>query len=311
MLLTITLNPSVDISYHLEKLKLDDVNRVTKVQKTAGGKGLNVSRVAHLLGVDVLATGVLGGSLGQFIENQLTYDGIKHDFLHTDQEARNCIAILHENMQTEILESGPTLSIKEQENFLQHVQRLLGNVNVITISGSIVKGFTEDVYSQIIALANRKKIPVLLDTSGKALEASLKNKAALPYLIKPNKTELSQLLNQEVTNDPGQLMRVLKNPLFEGIHWIIVSQGGDGAFVKHEDRFFDVTIPTIEVVNPVGSGDSTVAGLAKAIEQNLDEISTIQYGMAAGILNTMESQTGYVDRSKFDHFVNLVKVTRI
>lgn len=311
MLLSVTLNPSVDISYHLDQLKLDDVNRVSEVKKTAGGKGLNVARVAHLLGVDVLATGVLGGSLGSFIENQLDEDHMKHAFLHTNQEARNCIAILHENMQTEILESGPTLSIKEQEDFLQHFKNTLDNVSVVTISGSIVKGFTEDVYSKTIEIANERNIPVILDTSGKTLEVSLKSKSALPYLIKPNTTELSQLLDQEVTNNPEQLKSILKDPLFAGIPWIVVSQGGDGAFVKHEDQFYDVTIPKVEVVNPVGSGDATVAGLAKAIEQKLDDITTIKYGMAAGILNTMEAQTGYVDATKFDHFVNLVNVKRV
>ncbi|MCB5936671.1 hexose kinase [Caldibacillus thermoamylovorans] len=311
MLLSVTLNPSVDISYHLNQLKLDDVNRVSEVKKTAGGKGLNVARVAHLLGVDVLATGILGGSLGRFIENQLDEDQMKHAFLHTNQEARNCIAILHENMQTEILESGPTLSTNEQESFLQHFNNILENVNVVTISGSIVKGFTKDVYSEIIAIAKERNIPVILDTSGKALEISLKNKSALPYVIKPNTTELSQLLGHQVTNNNEQLKSILKDPLFEGVPWIIVSQGGDGAFVKHEDKFYDVSIPTVEVVNSVGSGDATVAGLAKAIEQKLDDITTIKYGMAAGILNTIEAQTGFVDATKFDYFVNLVNVKRV
>lgn len=311
MLLSVTLNPSVDISYRLDHLKLNDVNRVTEVKKTAGGKGLNVARVAHLLGVDVLSTGVLGGSLGSFIENQLDENHIKHAFLHTNQEARNCIAILHEHMQTEILESGPVLSEIEQEMFLQHFEKLLQDVNIVTISGSIVKGFSENVYSKIIKIANNHDIPVILDTSGKTLEVSIKIKSALPFLIKPNTTELSQLLHQQVTNDPEQLKNALMDPLFEGIPWIVVTQGEDGAFVKHKNQFFDVTIPKITVINPVGSGDSTVAGLAKAIEQHLDDITTIKYGMAAGILNTMETQTGYVDVSKFDHFVNLVKVKKV
>lgn len=311
MLLSVTLNPSVDISYQLDQFVLDDVNRVTDVKKTAGGKGLNVARVAHLLGVDVLSTGVLGGSLGDYIEKQLEQDGMKYSFLHTNQEARNCIAILHENMQTEILESGPLLTKNEQDQFLSHFEGLLSNVRIVTISGSIVKGFTNDVYSQMIRLANEKNIPVILDTSGKVLEESLKNKEALPFLIKPNITELSQLLGQEVTNEPSTLKRVLSDPLFEGIPWIVISQGADGAFVKHGEIFYDVTIPKIEVVNPVGSGDSTVAGLAKAIEKNLDDEMILKYGMAAGLLNTMEEQTGFVDATKFEHYVELVQVKKI
>src|SRR5699024_8156724 len=98
-ILAITMNPSVDISYPLETLQLNAVNRATDVSKTAGGKGLNVARVLHQLGSPVTASGVLGGTLGNFIEKQLDKVGINHDFMRIDQESRNCIAILHDDMQ--------------------------------------------------------------------------------------------------------------------------------------------------------------------------------------------------------------------
>ncbi len=311
MLLSVTLNPSVDISYHLDDFQLDEANRVAQVKKTAGGKGLNVARVAYLLGGDVLATGVLGGSLGSFIEDQLDKDGIKHSFLHTDKESRNCIAILHRDRQTEILEPGPVLSAAEQEKFLKHYERLLNLSDLVSISGSIVKGFSEDVYPQMIAMADSRDVPVILDTSGKALEVTLQNKSARPYLIKPNTSELEQLLGEKADEDIEKIMKALNDPLFEGITWIVVTRGGDGALVKHQNQFYNVTIPEVPVINPVGSGDATVAGLAKAIEQNADVHTVIKYGMAAGILNAMEAQTGFVDAGKFEQFVNKVKVEEI
>ena len=77
MILTITMNPSIDISYPLDVLNLDSVNRVTKVTKTAGGKGLNVTRVLKQLDADVLASGLLGGFFGDFIKNDLNINGYK------------------------------------------------------------------------------------------------------------------------------------------------------------------------------------------------------------------------------------------
>ena len=71
MILTITMNPSVDISYPLEQFKLDTVNRVAKTYKTPGGKGLNVTRVLSQLGDDVIASGLLGGKIGEYIESEL------------------------------------------------------------------------------------------------------------------------------------------------------------------------------------------------------------------------------------------------
>ncbi|MBG9914707.1 MULTISPECIES: hexose kinase [Bacillus] len=310
MLLAVTLNPSVDISYRLDDLKLDDVNRAAEVRKTAGGKGLNVARVAHLLGADVISTGVLGGSLGDYIERLLDQDGMKHQFLHTNQEARNCIAILHEQKQTEILESGPHLTKADQDRFLYHFRSLLQGISVITISGSIVSGFATHVYSQMIEIANEKQIPVLLDTSGETLKASLQNKRALPYLIKPNASELRQLLNRSIAINPSEWQEALSHPIFSDVPWVVVSKGADGAFARHQHNFYRVKIPKIQAVNPVGSGDATVAGLAKAIEMNLNDEGVLKYGMAAGLLNAMEAQTGYVDASKFDHYASLVEVQK-
>src|SRR5699024_8956086 len=107
MILTITLNPSVDISYKLDRFGIDQVNRVQDVSKTAGGKGLNVTRVLHQLQEDVAASGFLGGSLGDFILKQLGNLGMRDFFTPIDGETRNCIAVIHEGKQTEILEGGP------------------------------------------------------------------------------------------------------------------------------------------------------------------------------------------------------------
>lgn len=96
MILTVTLNPSIDVSYPLEHLKIDTVNRVKTVRKTAGGKGLNVSRVIHMLNHEITATGFIGGYFGKWLENQLDRDGIDHDFFPIDAETRSSIAMLHD-----------------------------------------------------------------------------------------------------------------------------------------------------------------------------------------------------------------------
>ena len=109
MILTVTMNPSIDTRYQLDKLIIDDVNRVTP-EKTAGGKGLNVSRVLLQLGDDVLATGLLGGHMGAYMAELMDADGVKNDFVPIAGETRICLNILHEGNQTELLESGPQIA---------------------------------------------------------------------------------------------------------------------------------------------------------------------------------------------------------
>ena len=156
MIITVTMNPSVDILYPLEHLAIDSVNRCDQTNKSAGGKGLNVARVIKLMDKEVTATGILGGTIGDFIEKELENRQIPNEFLKTKHESRNCIAIFHEGKQTEILETGPTLSEVEEEAFLKEFDQLVDKANLITISGSLPAGINPLIYQKMIALANKK-----------------------------------------------------------------------------------------------------------------------------------------------------------
>lgn len=310
MILAVTMNPSVDISYPLNEFKLDDVNRVEDVSKTAGGKGLNVARVISQMEREVLATGILGGTIGDYIVKELENDQIKNDFLKTDKESRNCIAILHEGKQTEILEAGPTLSEKEGQDFLNKFKNLLDTVSMVTISGSLPKGLPNHFYQSMLEMSHKNNIPVILDSSGESLKQTLLHDKK-PFVIKPNLTELEQLLGSEVKKDVISLKAAVDNSLFEGVAWVVVSMGSEGAFVKHFNDYYQVAIPKIEVVNPVGSGDATVAGLAAALEQEEPDDAVLKTAMTVGMLNTMENGTGHIDFAQFDQYFELVEVTKL
>ncbi|PEU75131.1 tagatose-6-phosphate kinase [Bacillus cereus] len=310
MILSVTMNPSVDISYPIHELKLDVVNRVEAVRKTAGGKGLNVARVIAQMEAGVLATGVLGGTIGEYIIQELNKVNIPNDFLKIKKESRNCIAILHEGMQTEILESGPTLSKEEGVSFLEKFELQLTAASLVTISGSLPKGLPTNYYYQMLEICHKHGIRVIMDSSGESLKQAMLQKEK-PFAIKPNKAELSQLLGINMDAGIINLKQVLNHELFTGIEWIIVSMGSEGAFVKHGEDYYRVTIPKIEVVNPVGSGDATVAGLAVALHQSQTVEIVLKTAMTTGMLNTMEAGTGYINVNKFKHYFDLVKVEKI
>ena len=234
MILTLTMNPAVDIGYTVDTLKIDTVNRTKKVSKTPGGKGLNVSRVLKQLGSPVLATGLLGGHIGAFIKEKLDEVGLRNDFYPIQSETRNCIAILHEGSQTEILEAGPTITPEEQAGFLAHFENLLKEVDLITISGSLPAGMDDDLYATIIEKAAKANIPVLLDTSGKTLKIALEA-STKPALIKPNQEELAGLLGVPEATTVEELKEQLNSKLFDGVDWVVVSLGSKGALAKGTD----------------------------------------------------------------------------
>ena len=205
MILTVTMNPSIDTRYQLDKLVIDDVNRVTP-EKTAGGKGLNVARVLGQLGDDVVATGLLGGHMGAYMAELMDADGVKNDFVPIAGETRICLNILHEGNQTELLESGPQIVPAELEAFTAKFAELAAKADVVTLSGSLPRGVDAGYYAELVKIAEEAGAKVLLDTSGASLEAALESDAK-PELVKPNLTEINGLLGTSFTTDDVDALR--------------------------------------------------------------------------------------------------------
>lgn len=310
MILTVTMNPTVDIQYKLKTLKINTTNRVSKVYKSAGGKGLNVARVLTLAGRKAVATGVIGGKTGELIAQQTEKDGIEDKFLKLSKESRNCVAILHDNgKQTEILEVGPHITKEEGEKFLEKFEQLNQDVKVVTFSGSLPPGLPIDYYKQLIVIAQNNNTKVLLDASGEPLKAVL-NSEVRPELVKINLTELNEVSVEPVSNDFESIKNALESKMFAGIKAVIITAGADGAKLRWNDEYYDLTIPQVEVVNPVGSGDSTLAGFAVGLEEDKSMEETLKMGMAFGILNAMEAQTGFINMDNYQMIFEQVHVQK-
>ena len=313
MILTVTMNPSIDTAYQLDHLVVDDVNRV-EPKKTAGGKGLNVSRVLVQLGDDVLATGLLGGHMGEFLADRMGDDGIANDFTPIAGESRICIAVLHDGNQTEFLESGPTVSADELAAFTAHFAELVAreDCDCVTISGSLPRGVAAAYYAGMVAVAVQAGVPVLLDTSGAALDEALAADVK-PTLIKPNLTEINGLLGTAFTPDdlPALQAALAGDDRFAGIPWVVVTMGGAGAVAFHEGKGYRVVMPNIPAVNATGSGDSTIAGFAHALAAGADDDTVLRCGNTCGKLNAMDPQTGHLVMERWDEVYNAVQITEL
>lgn len=312
MILTVTMNPSIDTAYPLAgPLKVDDVNRVEPI-KTAGGKGLNVSRVLGQLGDDVLATGLLGGRMGDFIADRLDECGVAHDFARIAGESRVCIAVLHEGNQTEFLEAGPEVSGDELAGFGEKFRGLAGRADVVTMSGSLPRGVDAGYYAELAGVAAGAGAKVLLDTSGASLDAALAAKAK-PYLVKPNLTELGGLLGRELSPERLDEVRdaVASDERFAGVEWVVVSMGAAGSAAFHQGRAWRVRAPRIECVNATGSGDSTIAGFAHGIAAGADPAEVLRLGNTCGTLNAMDPATGHLPMDRWDDVYSAVEVEQV
>ncbi|MCD8874535.1 hexose kinase [Mammaliicoccus sciuri] len=311
-LLTITLNTSVDIAYQLDHFELNQTNRVKNVIKTAGGKGLNVTRVANILGINHLATGVIGGTTGEFIKRDLDQDDIKHDFYETNIESRQCIAILNGAHQTELLEPGDSITQEDIQSFIKHVTELIQAHDIIAISGSALPGMNVETYQALIDFAVSHGKKVLLDVNGHTLKDLLNHEGqSLPYLIKPNIEELNQLFNVKDYDNHQEIIEALKSPLLSQIPCVMISLGSNGALYKYQHQIYKVNIPKIKAVNAVGSGDSSIAGFSYGLIHKQDVHYAVKSAMAAGIANALEQKTGFLTKENFEYYLAKIKIEQL
>lgn len=302
MILTVTANPAVDVAYFVESFNMGQVHRPVRTVVTAGGKGLNVSRVASILGASVTAMGFVGGANGDFIKAEMKKLGLRCAFTEIGGETRRNTDIIDKDGNTgEILESGPEISAEEREAFLKVYDKEVERHGVICISGSLPRGLDSGFYCELIRIAKEKGKKVIADTSGKTLETVIREK---PYMIKPNSDELSFLFGETEVED------ALKKLYEKGIEMPFVTLGGEGAALFDGKELYKFELPKIKVKNTVGSGDSTVAGIAVGIDAGMPVWDAARLGMAAGMANTQFDGTGMVSCELVEKFYKEIKVTK-
>ncbi len=309
MITTVTLNVSIDKAYKIKGcVESGKVIRVLECNNTAGGKGLNVSRVASLCGEEVLATGFVGGHCGALAEELLEKDNIKNKFTHVKSETRSCINILDENnISTEFLEKGESISDEEINAFLDDFDKIIEDSNVITISGSAPQGVPTNIYTTLINMIKSKNKKVILDASGDLLKEGIK---ALPTMIKPNSEEMENLLNVSISNEEEVIKNAIK--LHEsGIELVVVSLGSDGALLVCKEGVYHGKPPKIEVVNTVGCGDSMVAAFAVAMERGYSNIDSLKYAISISAANAMTFSTGSFNSEDVDNIFENTQINKI
>ena len=207
--------------------------------------------------------------------------------------------------ETELMEKGPVVTEQEIEKFQMAFGDLLKEATMIVASGSMAAGVPPDFYRQIGELARAENIPFLLDTSGKSLEFGIEGK---PFLIKPNEEELCQYTGKsEMSLD--EMIDAAKEICSKGVQFVLISLGADGAVLVGNDMILRAEIPVISVVSPVGSGDSTVAGMAYALQNGFELEECLRWACASGMANAMEATTRTVQKKIVRELLSEIKVT--
>lgn len=307
VILTVTLNAAVDSTWIVKNFTTGSINRANKGMplRVAGGKGINAARVINRLGEDVLAIGFVGGDMGRFIEKKLTEERIIHEFIHVNEETRECLTIVDPvKKPTEINGVGPEISTSEIKMFEDLYLNIVPKCKVICLCGSLPPGVPKDIYADLIKKANEKKVPVILDASNDALNRGI---IAKPFLVKLNTEEVKEVLPDcDVESDDG-IIKAAKFFIDKGAKSAVITRGGEGAIVCTDKDFGKIKPLEVKVINSVGSGDAFVGACAVAIAQGKSIRDAVIWGTAAGAANAEKLTAGDVNRDRVKKLVEELK----
>ncbi|QTB27768.1 1-phosphofructokinase [Lysinibacillus sphaericus] len=309
MITTLTLNAAIDQVYELDSLMIGQTNRVLQKSQQGGGKGVNVARVIASLGGEVSIGGFVGGLNGSKIAELLQEENLQTDFVQIVEESRICLTIINQqtNEMSELLEVGPTIHEQEWIKMLSWIETQAEHATYFVLSGSLPQGIQKTAYATIIKLLKEKGIRVALDTSGDALKKGI---TAIPFIIKPNKDEIAQLIGRSALTQEDLVHTGVKLQKM-GIEHVCFSLGEQGALFVHPSGVYKVNAPSINVVNTVGSGDAFLGGLIYKLSHGADHTEAYKWAVACGSANAAHNEIAKVQRKNVEKLIDEIQITKI
>lgn len=255
MILTVTPNPALDLTWRIDRLTEGGTHRADAGVARAGGKGLNVARVAHAEGAEVLAVTTAGGRVGEEFTAELQASGVLHVLVPVAADTRRSIAVVDETLgdTTIINERGVNPTDEEWAAVLAEVVERLPSASVLVVSGSVPPGAPEPLIPMLIAVGRDAGVPVIVDTSGPAL---LRAADAGATVLKPNAAELAEATG---IADPVEGARSL---IARGTELVLLSLGADGMLAVTASDLVHARLDDPLAGNPTGAGDAGVAACA-------------------------------------------------
>lgn len=278
MIYTVTFSPSLDYTIELTDLEVGRVNRASGTAIYPGGKGINVSIVLSALGVPNRMLGFVAGFTGRELVGLLEKDGHDYDFIELKTGNSRINVKLCAQTTTDINAKGPGIMNEDLEKLYSKLDKLTDG-DVLVLAGSIPDELPAYSYQLIMQRLEGRGVKVIVDAVGEVLTSTL---SYHPFLVKPNRAELSELFSTEIRyrSDIEKYARTL---IEMGAQNVIVSLDSEGALlVTGEGETVYVDAPEGEALNSVGAGDSMIAGFICGLMRERDMVKALKMGVAAG-----------------------------
>jgi tagatose 6-phosphate kinase len=302
-------NTAIDKTMDLAELRSGTVNRVHGVRSYAGGKGLHVARTVAALGEAARLVGLIDATHRRMFEDALGPSGVAFHGVEVGESVRTCLAIREADgaRVTEILEPGPLVEEPERSALCDTFLSLARGSPLAVLSGSVPRGFGEDVYAGLVSALRGTSTRCLVDASGELLRAAVE---AGPFLVKPNRDEIEALLGERIES-LAAAAAAARRLCERGIPLVVLSLGAQGALLASTDHVCHAVAPVQPERNAVGSGDCLLGGIAVGLARGLPSEEVLRLGVACGAANAMNAETGQLARGDVESILPHVRAKGI
>ena len=308
MIVTVTMNPAVDRTVWLDHLEKGGLNRILSKKTDVGGKGINVSKTIHTLGLKSIATGLIGGKSGRMIERVLQEQGIHTDFVRIEGNNRiNTKVAETDGSVTELNELGPHISEEELNDLLQKLYQYAAEDTMFVFSGSVPDGVSDEFYELAIKMVHQKGAKVFLDADRMLLKRGLKAK---PDFLKVNQKELETLCGKKISDAKEAAILGLQL-LDEGVGFVAISLGAEGAVFLSQNVCVRCPGLKVPIVSTVGAGDGMVGALVSSWEEGISFEAGIRLAMAVSAAAVTTQGTRPADQMMVMKLYQKVKFEQI
>jgi 1-phosphofructokinase family hexose kinase len=285
LILTVTINPSVDRNIEVDRLVFEDRAYILSRSDSAGGRGMNASRVLHSFGAKTLAVVTSGGMNGSRLEKLAAKSGFPVKVVPIHNDIRVNLTITDkQGLAIRLNERGPKLNQEELARLEKAVANRLESATWLMLCGSIPPGVPGDFYTKLIRMARQHKVKTMLDTDSDALLHGIE---ASPTVVSPNQPEAERLLNRALITR-AQFLEAATRIKAMGAEAVILSLGSRGVVAVNDSQLLEVIPPRTDAVSPLGAGDALAAAYVWAATKKKDFADCVRWAVAAGTASAMQ-----------------------
>jgi 6-phosphofructokinase 2 len=306
-ILTVTLNPAVDIATTIERLVDTRKLRCGAARRDPGGGGINVARVLQRLGADCTAVYLAGGATGQILRQLLDAEGFVGECIEIAEETREnfCVVEQCSGLEYRFVLPGPTLTEDEWQRCTDFIDTTQVPPRYLVMSGSLPPGAPVDIYARLARAAAARGTRVVLDTSGPALAAALH---AGVWAVKPSLNELRDLTGQPLLDEPEWIAAARDIVRNGGAEMVALTLGQRGALLVTSARCLRATALSVKVSSSIGAGDSFVAALVWAMNRDASIDEAFRHAMAAASATLLQAGTALCERADIERCYRQISI---